>query len=176
MTAKTKPTSTRTSTAKKASTSKVDTSKLSTTRAAKTVTAKKATPRKAKPATSAPAKTKIGADAPPSAPIAAPAVVNAPQAVVMGPAMRKKQIIDAVVERSGLKKRDVKPVLDHLLAVMGDALAEGKELVVPPMGRIKTHKKKQAAKKTIFFAKIHQNMTQKPVGDIDPGLTSKDQM
>lgn len=89
--------------------------------------------------------------------VAKPAVVNAPQPVVMGPPIRKKEIIEQVVIRSGLKKRDVKPIVDHLLAVMGDAMADDRELIIPPFGRVKVHKKKDAAKKMIFFAKVHQN-------------------
>lgn len=98
----------------------------------------------------------------PAAAVAAPAVVEAPKPVMIGPAMRKKEIVDDVVARSGLKKRDVKPVVDHLLAVLGDAVSEGRELVIPPLGRIKVHKKKEAAKKTINFAKIHRNLPAKP--------------
>ena len=101
---------------------------------------------------------KAAAKPAPAARKAKPAVVNAPQSVVVGPAMRKKEVVEAVVARSGLKKRDVKPVVEHLLAVLGDAISDGHELVLPPLGRLKVHKKKDGAKKTIFFAKIHRNV------------------
>lgn len=88
---------------------------------------------------------------------AQPTVVDAPTAVIVGPVMRKKEIIDEVVLRSGLKKRDVKPVLDSILAVMGDAIGEGREMVLQPFGRLKVHRQKTTPKKKIFFAKVHQN-------------------
>ena len=130
----------------------------SKTSAGKTAAAKKPAAKK----TAAKSGKTLKPTAPNSVPVPAaqkvkPAVVNAPQPVMMGPAMRKKEIIEAVVARSGLKKRDIKPAIDQLLAVMGEALADGRELVVPPLGRVKVHKKKDVAKKTIYFTKIHQN-------------------
>lgn len=105
----------------------------------------------------------------PQSATAKPAIVTAPEAVLVGPSMRKKEIIDQVVARSGLKKRDVKPVIDHVLAVMGEALAEGRELVAPPFGRIKVHKVKDANKKKIFFAKVHQSTAPASSGPQDAG-------
>lgn len=72
--------------------------------------------------------------------------------------MRKKELIDAIVQRTGLKKREVRPVVESMLGVVGEALAGGRELVVPPLGKLRIHKKKTTAKKRILFAKLHQNL------------------
>ena len=42
--------------------------------------------------------------------------------------MRKKELIDLVVERSGLKKKDAKPIIEATLAILGGALADTREL------------------------------------------------
>ncbi|MGB3244418.1 MAG: HU family DNA-binding protein [Sulfitobacter sp.] len=93
----------------------------------------------------------------PEAQTATPTIVDGPRPMVVGAAMRKKEIIEQTVTRSGLKKRDVKPLVDTLLAVMGEAMADGRELVMPPFGRLKVHKQKTTQKKNIYFAKVHQN-------------------
>ena len=134
----------------------------------KTTGPKKAT---AKPATRKTSKVKTAETAasskPPTSPLsgsaspsqaAQPTVVNAPTPMIAGTEMRKKELIEQVVMRSGMKKRDVKPLVDTLFAVMGEAVAEGRELIIPPFGRLKVHKQKITPKKKIFFAKVHQNI------------------
>ncbi|MFD1341932.1 HU family DNA-binding protein [Litorisediminicola beolgyonensis] len=73
------------------------------------------------------------------------------------PEFKKKELIDAVVERSGLKKRDVKPVLEAALAVLGEALSEGRELNLEPFGKIKVQKVKQAAGAQVMVTRIRQS-------------------
>lgn len=96
----------------------------------------------------------------PTAPAAkkvAPTVVGAPQAVILGPMMRKKELIDTVVARSGLKKKDVKPVVESMLSVLGEALADNRELNLPPLGHLKVRREKQLANGRIVVAKIRQS-------------------
>ena len=128
-------------------------------------------PARDKPAANAPT-TPVSGSAP-AAMTVNPSVIDRPVPMIVGPDIRKKEIIEEVVLRTGLKKRDVKPVIDSLLAVMGEALSEGREMVLPPFGRLKAHKQKTTLKKKIFFAKVHQNVmpamgpsTSKPDSDI----------
>jgi len=51
--------------------------------------------------------------------------------------MKKVELIDAVVERTGVKKRDAKPAIEAALEILGETLAEGRGLSLPPMGKIK---------------------------------------
>ena len=71
---------------------------------------------------------------------ASPVVVEGPQPVVSGPVMRKKELIDLVVERSGLKKKDAKPIVEATLAILGEALAEARELNLQPLGKVKVRR------------------------------------
>ena len=60
------------------------------------------------------------------------------------PAMtRKPEFLERVVARSGLKKREVKSALDAVMAEMAETLLRGDELVLPPMGRIRTVKTRE---------------------------------
>ncbi|SFR36974.1 DNA-binding protein HU-beta [Yoonia tamlensis] len=77
------------------------------------------------------------------------------------PVLKKPQLFNEVVARTGLKKRDVKPAVEAALAVIGEALARGEELILPPMGKTRIVKSKElgngAALLTLKFrtAKVH---------------------
>ena len=60
-----------------------------------------------------------------------------------GEAMKKKDFIDRVVERSGVKKRDAKPAIEATMAELADLLAAGRDLNLPPMGKLKSVKSKE---------------------------------
>lgn len=51
--------------------------------------------------------------------------------------VKKAEFIDAIVEKYGLKKRDVKPAAEAVIEMLGEVLSEGKDLNLPPVGKIK---------------------------------------
>lgn len=83
-------------------------------------------------------------------------VVNAPQPVVAGPMMRKKELINAVVAKSGIKKKDAKPVIEAMLEVLGSALQDGRELNLQPMGKVKVNREKKLAVGKVLITRIRQ--------------------
>ena len=94
----------------------------------------------------------------PKAKAVKPTVVTETSAVPLGPAMRKKELIERVVARSGIKKKSVKPVLEAVLAELGEALADDRELVLPPFGKAKINRKKMLAKGRIIIVKLRQSL------------------
>lgn len=56
--------------------------------------------------------------------------------------IKKPELLDEVVLRTGLKKRDVKPAVEAALSVLGDALRDGAEVNVPPLGKLRVVKSK----------------------------------
>lgn len=84
-------------------------------------------------------------------------VVEAPQPVILGPVMRKKELIELVVTRSGMKKKDAKPVIEAMLSTLGEALADGRELILPPMGRLMVRKERLVANARIMTVKVRQS-------------------
>tara|TARA_R110002049_G_scaffold10127_1_gene50179 strand:- start:141902 stop:142411 length:510 start_codon:yes stop_codon:yes gene_type:complete len=98
----------------------------------------------------------LGSQAAPASATATPTVVDAPQSVILGPVLRKKELIDSVVARSGIKKKDAKPVVEAMLEVLGEALGENRELILPPFGRIKVRKERMMPNGRVLITKIRQ--------------------
>ena len=82
--------------------------------------------------------------APKAAPVKAPAprVVGGPADVPAGETVKKPEFIDRVIARADLKKKDAKPAIEVALAELADILANGGELNLPPMGKLKAVKVK----------------------------------
>ena len=56
--------------------------------------------------------------------------------------LRKPDLIDQVVTRSTVKKRDAKLAVDSMLGLLAEALARGDELNLPPLGKLRVIKSK----------------------------------
>jgi len=56
--------------------------------------------------------------------------------------IKKPELLDEVVLRTNLKKRDVKPTVEAALAVLGDALRDGVVVNLPPLGKLRVVKSK----------------------------------
>ena len=76
--------------------------------------------------------------------------------LVPHPDLKKKELVDLVVERSGVKKRDAKPAVEAALAVLGEALSEGRELNLVPFGKLKVTRMKRAGNGQIINARVRQ--------------------
>jgi DNA-binding protein HU-alpha len=100
--------------------------------------------------------TQIDTSKTPASATAAPSVVEALSPVVLGNELRKKELFDLVVARSGLKKKDVKPVVEAMLGVLGDALAEQRELNLQPLGKMKVQRGKELADGRALVLKLRQ--------------------
>ncbi len=105
------------------------------------------TPSKAKGA----AKAGSGAAARARKPVSAPVVGSVrpatdSEAVASVPAkgatLRKKELIERVALVSGVKKQDTRAIIDAVLSVLGDALAAGETLALPPFGKARVNRHK----------------------------------
>ena len=138
------------------------TPKKRTTTTRKTSTA---TASKTKAATTAETAEKPAAKAP------MPKVVQLVDPVVSSPDMKKKELIDLVVERTGVKKRDAKPSVEAALAVLGEALASGRELNLPPLGKVRINRATDNGGTKVIICKIRQsaakdeNLSQDPLAE-----------
>ena len=131
-TAKPKTSTTRKTTTKKAP--------ASVTAAAKAATAK-STPAKPAPIKSAPVK---------------PATVTKLEPVVAGPALRKKELLDTVALKTGMKRAEVKKVVEATLATMGLALQDSRDLNVQPFGTVKINRERKLPDGKVVVARIRQ--------------------
>lgn len=124
-----------------------------------------ATTRKAasKPATtttrsiSAAAKTVAkAAPRPKAVPAQNPKVVAVIEPAINAPDMRKKELIDRVVERSGIKKKYAKPAVEAALAVLGECIAEGREMNLAPLGKVRINRATDHQNGRVTICKIRQ--------------------
>ncbi len=76
---------------------------------------------------------------------------------VSAPELKKKDLIDAVVERSGVKKKFAKPAIEAMMAIMGEALAEGREMNLQPLGKIKINRIKAVNNGKVVMTRIRQS-------------------
>lgn len=88
---------------------------------------------------------------------ATPKLVQSSSPAVQGPEMKKRELVDAVVKRSGVKKKDAKQVVEAMLAVLGESLAEARELNLQPLGRLKVTRVKQTNGGQVLICKLRQN-------------------
>lgn len=108
----------------------------------------------AKPATS-PAKGAMDSPIPTPAPDAAsPVVVKHSPVSVSGPDLKKQELLSKVVAKSGIAKRDAKPVVEAMLDLIGEALNEGRDVNLNPMGKIIVKKSKPVSGGTVLTARI----------------------
>lgn len=101
--------------------------------------------------------------APQSAPVE-PRVLRVSEPAVARPDLRKKDLIDAVLERCEVKKRDAKPVIEAMLAVLGEALAEGRGLNLEPLGKLRVNRAVERKDRRIVVCKLRQKL-EAPVDD-----------
>lgn len=66
----------------------------------------------------------------------APEGVEGDDTANVAPDLKKKELIEAIVARSDLKKGVTRQTLDVAFAIMAEALEEGRGLNVPPFGKL----------------------------------------
>ncbi len=70
--------------------------------------------------------------------------------------IRKKELVERVVAASGAKKKQVKEIVEHTLKALGDALAKGEELHLPPFGKAKVNRSRDNDGGTTMMVKLRQ--------------------
>ena len=66
-----------------------------------------------------------------------PGVVTTSTPVVGDPDLKKPELFEELVARTGLKKRDAKPLAEALLAILGEAVAKGRGIDLQPFGKLR---------------------------------------
>lgn len=102
---------------------------------------------------------------PPKTAVAAPkaTIVETVTPVVAKMPIKKPELIDRVVAETGLKKKDVKPVVEATLAVLGRTLAGGEDITAPPLGKMMIKRVKDVANARVLTLKLRY-----PSGDDRP--------
>lgn len=96
-----------------------------------------------------------------AAPQTAPAdlrVVQVVEADLAKPDLRKRELMERVIERSEIKKRDAKPVIEAMLAVLGETLAEGRGLNLEPLGKLRVNRTVEKVGHRIVVSRLRQKL------------------
>jgi len=73
------------------------------------------------------------------------------------PELKRQELLSKVVERAEVKKKFAKPVLDAVLEVIGEALAEGRDLNLAPLGKLKINRVREQGGARVVIARIRQS-------------------
>lgn len=76
-----------------------------------------------------------------------------------GADLKKQELIARVVERSDVRKKYAKPVVEAMIEILAETLAEGREMNLPPFGKLKLNRTKETERARIIIAKIRQPRT-----------------
>ena len=98
-------------------------------------------------------------------------VVPVPAPLAEPPALltlRKKDLVERVCTASGLKKKDVKPVIEATLRVLGDALEAGAALAIPPLGKARVNKQTGTTGDAVLVVKLRRPPAAAPGGSPAP--------
>lgn len=104
----------------------------------------------------------------PEAEAPTPEVVTDVTSVVTAPELKKRELLDLVAERSGLRKNQIKPAVEAMMEILGEAIAEGRELNLEPFGKLKHQRAKETGNARVTVAKIRQNRSAAPKKDEEP--------
>lgn len=99
---------------------------------------------------------------------AAPAPVEAPEASLVK-VLKKKEMIAQVAELSGVKRAEAKKAMEATLKLLGDALQEGSEVNLPPLGKLSVNRQKETAGAHVIIAKLRRSKTM--LGDAQGEVT-----
>ncbi|QCO58029.1 DNA-binding protein (plasmid) [Pseudorhodobacter turbinis] len=71
--------------------------------------------------------------------------------------LKKQELVERIVKATGVKKKDVKLILEASLGVLGDALSAGEELNVPPLGKMKVNRQKAEGGTEVLILKLRRS-------------------
>lgn len=108
----------------------------------------------------------LGSDAGGDAPEAK--LVSFSQVNVAESDLKKRELIDLVVARSGIKKKDAKPVVEAMLAVLGETIAEGRELNLQPLGKLRINRAVERGNGRVIICKLRQSLSTPMTPGNDP--------
>lgn len=104
---------------------------------------------------------------PEPAPAPEPTVVTVSEPVLAAADLKKKELIDMVVERSEIKKKFAKPVVEAMLEVLGETIASGRELNLQPMGKLRINRTEEKSNGRIIVCKFRQSLSGTDADDVE---------
>lgn len=85
-----------------------------------------------------------------------PPEADTAEAAAALPGLRNRELVEQAMARTGVKKKAAKPLIDAVLAIMGEAVADGRELNLKPFGRMRVSRSQGRGNNTVFVCKLRQ--------------------
>lgn len=79
-------------------------------------------------------------------------------------ALKKRELLQKLSDKTGLRKSRIRPVMDAMLTILGEAVAEERPLQLPPLGKLKPLRSKAQGGARISHVKIRQALTETETG------------
>lgn len=99
---------------------------------------------------------------------ASPAADQPAEVRPAGRMLKVKDLVEAVQARTTGKKKETRATVEATLAVIGEALGKGQDLNLPPLGRAKVGRHKEAGNGEMLVVKIKRGGTGKPAKKLVP--------
>lgn len=74
-----------------------------------------------------------------------------------GNELRKRELIDLVVARSDVKKKFVKPAVEAMLAILGEAISQERDLNLQPLGKLKVNRSADKGNGQVIICKLRRS-------------------
>lgn len=72
--------------------------------------------------------------------------------------LRKRELIDLVVARSEVKKKFAKPAVEAMLAILGEAISDGRNLNLAPLGKLKVNRSNDRGNGQVIVCKLRRSV------------------
>ncbi|MEO0484954.1 MAG: HU family DNA-binding protein [Pseudomonadota bacterium] len=70
--------------------------------------------------------------------------------------LRKKELVARVAEISGLRKGQVRAAIEATLQVLGEGVAEGKQMNLEPLGKLKVTKERDVGTSNMYVCRLRR--------------------
>jgi hypothetical protein len=78
------------------------------------------------------------------------------------PVLRKKDLLERVALSSGTSRKDARAIVEATLQVLGEALARGETLVLPPLGKARVNRSIDKAGAELLVIKLRRETEGRP--------------
>lgn len=70
--------------------------------------------------------------------------------------LQKRQFLSAVAHRAGMRNAQVKQIVEATLAELGDAIAAGQTLALPPLGRARINRQRDVSGSEVITLRLRR--------------------
>ncbi|MFP1643362.1 HU family DNA-binding protein [Pontitalea aquivivens] len=92
------------------------------------------------------------------------------------PVLRKKDFLDRVIAESGARKPDARSIAEATLKVLGEALARGEALSLPPLGKLRVSRSTPDAGGARIVVKLRRGVPATDLAEVPAGRSEKAQI